>query len=95
MSMTKVQQPTSNGDGAAVPPLHHLEVVDELMRGSVGIMGAYCMGMLTHLGMTTGRFPPRPVLEVAAMAQTLEDCVEIYGVVSRYQRGAPKQLTDA
>lgn len=59
--------------------------VNEVMAGNIGEMGAYCMGMLMHLGLTTGRFPPRPVLEVASKAQSLQDAIEIYGAVSTYE----------
>jgi hypothetical protein len=52
--------------------------------------GAYCLGLLTYLGLTSGHWPPYTVLEVAAQADSVEAAHEVHRTVQAFANGNAK-----
>lgn len=64
-------------------PESFLRNINELLP-NCNWAGAYCMGLLTYVGLQHGHWAPYPVLEVASHANSLETAMEVHRTVEEF-----------
>lgn len=72
-------------------PEAHFDAVNEILAGKPGPIGAYALGLLTTIGKRSGHWPPRAVLDRAAVCQTLEEAFAVARTVLLYAEPTPNQ----
>lgn len=71
----------------------HLAMVNELLPGATPA-GAYALGTITGLALMSGKFPPRAVLEVAAMAPSVQKAVDLAKELRGIMRNIQERQSD-
>jgi hypothetical protein len=65
-------------------PDEHLNDVNELLEHDIEPAAGFALGLMTHIGLTTGYWPNQTVLEVASRCNELQDAIELFTITLQH-----------